>query len=176
MLVCCKGRQSLFNQPPSDDSAEPERGQGEGDDSTFLVPDVVCGVALDPWMRPILEDAPNRCVVKPLLIINRWDHASSLVEIFISSSRALTRAGGGGGESSDLWQSKSGDLAKQAALVQRRSDDAVVYVVTAKGTSHENFTDFPWLFSTRLPGRPILLPQSWMTVGSLAAVRPPPKC
>lgn len=71
-------------------------------------------------------------------------------------------------DNSDEWQSKPRDLRKMADVVSRRSDDAVVYMVTAKGTSHENFTDFPWLFATRLPGRPILLPRRWMTVPPLS--------
>jgi len=131
-MVACCDNPQSILNKLEQGEAEAQRGTDEGEDAAFLVPALTCGVAIDSWMRNV-ADCPQRSIVKPLLLIN-----------------------------SDGWLCKSEDLEKIAQLTQRRSDDAVVYVVTVKGTAHANFTDYPWLHATRLPGRPILIPRSWM--------------
>lgn len=76
MLASCKGPQSLFNQFSSEPDT-PERGEDEREESDFIIPEIVCCAALDPWMRPVREDEPTRRVVKPLLIMNRCPDAQS---------------------------------------------------------------------------------------------------
>jgi len=133
MLACTMGPQSLFHKPDADgESALPR-----GDECDVSVPLIACGVALDASMRPLIKHALGASqgqVVLPLMLIN-----------------------------SDMGEkSKGEDMEQQMNLVQSREDDTVVYLLTAKGTARENFTDFPWLFATRLPGNPILLPRRWM--------------